>query len=265
MSKRWCFAILLVTLPLACAPEESDPSIEPNASLRTLTEQVPVAAPTHGDRRVNAHNRLMPAESLVGGFEVPAGLRLLEARSDHLLFELQANTSQIQEFYTGVDHRTANRFSMRAYQLDVGKNGFDVQHTASTIDRLDLPAASDRGHIFVRAINRKVHHLRVHPPTDKRRQAVASSHAFRTLSSPEPAANTQKKTPASTDRGNSQNTRPTPFRVTSSGQPFRGSTEKKSARPHPRQDAPYGRGKVENLRNTIRQWKLENPDKEFQD
>ncbi len=242
-----------------------DPAIQPNEAVRMILE--PPTPPTPATPpSEDAKKRLLPAESLVGGFEVPAGLSLVQARADHLLFELQANTSQIEEFFSGVDQRTGLRFSARDYQIKLGKNGFDVHHSASTLDRLDIAPRANHGHIYVQALNRKTHHFRIHPPVDKRRQAVASSEAFRPIQSQQKTVKNGDKPKASVKAGNKANTRATPFRLTSSGQPFRSNaTSKKAAKPHARQFAPYGNGRVQNLRQTIKDWQLNNPGEEFQD
>jgi len=267
MMKGMAITLIPLVLWIGCTTdtEAVDPSIQPNESVRMMLEppapQVPKAKPSQ-----DAKKRLVAAESLVGGFEVPAGLALLQARSDHLLFELQANTYQIEEFFSGVDQRTGLRFSARDYQVELGKNGFDVHHTASTLDRLYITQKSDHGHIYVQALNRKTHHFRIHPPVDKRRQAVATSEAFRPIKTHSKTAQHRNKSSVSERAENTTKGRATPFRMTSSGQPFRStSNSKKSAKPHARQFAPYGKGRVQNLRQTIKDWQLNNPGKEFHD
>ena len=245
--------------------EPVDPAIQPNEAVRMMLEpskpSTPIPKPVE-----DAKNRLVAAESLVGGFEVPAGLKLLEARGDHLLFELQANTVQIEEFFLGVDKRSGLRFAERNYQVESVKNGFDVHHSASTLDRLDISPESNHGHIYVQALNRKTHHFRIHPPVDKRRQAVASSEAFRPIQAQPKTVKKDNTARTSAPTRNKANARTTPFRMTSSGQPFRNNaTSKKAAKPHARQFAPYGNGRVQNLRQTIKDWQLNNPGEEFQD
>ena len=263
-------AALAVLLLGGCEPGDSDTSVnlQPNQALREQVAQAasnPMSTPQRKGSELRG--RLEAAESLVGGFEVPRVMRLLRRHSDYLVYEIQTGLSELTEFYSGLDRRTGQRFTKRAYRIKPQKNGFDVLHTPESLDRLAQKRRDDSGHIYVLNINRRNQHLRIHPPRDERRHQISIRNTTR-KSAPNTAGNasgaTGRKTSENTTVKKSEN-RVHPFRLTSSGRPFQHTSEARKQKAHPRQSAPYGRGRVQSMRSRVEEWKQNNPGKNFQD
>ncbi len=263
--------LIALTLLLlgGCEPGDSDTSVnlQPNQSLREKVEQAAAKPMSSPQKESEQRGRLEAAESLVGGFEVPRVMRLLRRHPDYLVYEIQTGLSELTEFYTGLDRRTGQRFSDREYRIKPQKNGFDVLHSPESLNRLAQKRRDDSGHIYVLNINRRNQHLRIHPPADARRHKVSVSHVGRKPTAKRSGTNAGATAPKPNDNATTREPekRPDPFRITTSGRPFKRTSEARKQRAHPRQYAPYGRGRVQSMRSRVETWKQNNPGKNFQD
>jgi len=261
---------LIALLLGGCEPGETTPSanLQPNQSLREQVEQAatkPMSSPQK--KESEQRGRLEAAESLVGGFEVPRAMRLLRRHPDYLVYEVQTGLSELTEFYTGLDRRTGQRFSKREYRIKAQKNGFDILHTPESLNRLAQKKRDDSGHIYVLNINRRNQHLRIHPPPDARHHKVSASNSGQKKTGQRAGTNAGATGPKSNDDATTREAekRPDPFRITTSGRPFKRTSEARKQKAHPRQYAPYGRGRVQSMRSRVEEWKQHNPGKNFQD
>jgi hypothetical protein len=110
--------------------------------------------------------RLLVADGLVHGFEVPMGLSKPSARHGFIDFDIAAPMNRLKEFYLGREAGSGARFTERRYMLDEGKTGFEIWHTAESLKRLGLPVRFKRAHIFVTNHFNRTQRLRIHIPKD---------------------------------------------------------------------------------------------------
>ena len=144
----------------------SEPSYKANPAVRAAVNQPPVAPEKPSRFGYDAYNHLLPASSLVHGFEVPMGLSKPEMHRGFIDFELTAPMRKIREFYQGSEIQSGRRFSERRYVLEEGKIGFEVWHTSDTLDRLGLDRRFKRAHIFVTNHHNRIQRFRIHIPRD---------------------------------------------------------------------------------------------------
>jgi hypothetical protein len=135
--------------------------VSPNAELRAPIETPEAPKPP---KDVDEAGRLLAAEGLVSGFEVPKGLKLLRRERGYLEFEVTASADALREFWTGLDGRTGRRFTERRYLVENAAVGFDVNHTRETLDRLRLGDEYKDGYIYVAPGGGRTQRIRVHPP-----------------------------------------------------------------------------------------------------
>ncbi|MBT9559421.1 MAG: hypothetical protein IV100_25555 [Myxococcales bacterium] len=135
--------------------------LSPNAELRAPIETPEAPKPP---KDVDDSGRLLAAEGLVSGFEVPKGLKLLRRERGYLEFEVNATADALREFWTGLDGRTGRRYTERRYLVENATVGFDVNHTRDTLDRLRLGDEYKDGYIYVAPGGGRSQRIRVHPP-----------------------------------------------------------------------------------------------------
>ena len=160
-------ATLLASLSVAaagCGREllgADEERISPNAELRAPVE---TPEPPKAPQDVDESGRLLPADGLVSGFEVPKGLKLLRREGGYLEFEINAEVDALREFWSGLDSRNGRRFAERRYLIEDATVGFDVNHSRETLDRLRLGEEYKDGYIYVAPGGGRSQRIRVHPP-----------------------------------------------------------------------------------------------------
>ncbi len=141
-----------------------DEPVGPISALAAPAEVDDVRTPQNPD--VDAQGRLVAAEGLVSGFEVPRGMKLISRQTGFLTFEVAVTAEALMEFYSGVDRSTGRRFAERRYSLEELPLGFDVRHTRDTVERLRLEERYREGHMYIAPLRVRLQEVRVHltPP-----------------------------------------------------------------------------------------------------
>ncbi len=176
---RWFLAFTVLGIGVGCG-ESTDTDDEfqfgPNTAIRAHvapkqpSQELPGAIEPRESRRFgyDHRNRLIAAESLVGGFEVPLGLFPRGHNDGFIEFESAASGRALREFYRGVDRQMRTRFSPRKYILTDTDKGFEVRHTAASLKRLKLADKYAKAYIYIYPTVARKHAVRIHePPPDK--------------------------------------------------------------------------------------------------
>lgn len=247
----------------AGADEGNDTPVRPNQDLRAKVEQLANTPKTAPSERggLDAHGRLARAEALAHGFEVPKGLKLVEARETYIELEIKAPLEQLFEFWSGRDRRTARPFIARGYQVDSGPNGFDVRHTSRSLDRLNLDSRYESGHVFVTEKGGRTNIVRIHKPIAPEKREVAAKRFVPRLD----AASARPPQPTAPTAGIPPTPRATATPTANAPRPMTRAESIKHWKSHNDRVGWHRAGRSRNVRSRVRKWAADNPGKVFVD